>query len=89
MADLDFARQTVLVRASYTLGRSGPPKSGQVRSVPLIDQAAPRARRAEPPGPVHPADDLVFCTDLAGTSAPTLLAMGSTRRSSGRHGRPG
>lgn len=62
--DLDFAKQTVLVRASYTHGRPGPPKSGKVRSVPLIDQAAVAldglSRRAMFTGP----DDLVFCTEL-------------------------
>jgi integrase len=38
--DVEFAKQTIHVRASFTLGRSGPPKSGKVRSMPLIDQAA-------------------------------------------------
>lgn len=38
--DIDFGKQTVLVRGSYTWGKAGPPKSGKVRSVPLIDQAA-------------------------------------------------
>jgi integrase len=62
--DLDFAKQTVLVRGSYTHGRPGPPKSGKVRSVPLIDQAARAldalSRRDLFTGP----DDLVFCTEL-------------------------
>jgi len=64
--DLDFAKQTVLVRGSYTHGRPGPPKSGKVRSVPLIDQAArdldALSRREQFTGP----DDLVFCTELGG-----------------------
>ena len=38
-ADVDFAKRLVHVRASYTLGQAGPPKSGHVRSVPMIDQA--------------------------------------------------
>jgi integrase len=62
--DVDFARQTVFVRGSFTHGRSGPPKSGKVRSVPLIDQAARAldalSRRERFTGP----DDLVFCTEL-------------------------
>ena len=62
--DLDFAKQTVLVRSSFTHGRPGPPKSGKVRSVPLIDQAArpldALSRRPMFTGP----DDLVFCTEL-------------------------
>jgi integrase len=39
-ADVDFAKQTVIVRGSFTHGAAGPPKSGKIRSVPLIDQAA-------------------------------------------------
>jgi integrase len=62
--DVDFTRQTVFVRGSYTHGKQGPPKSGLVRSVPLIDQAARSlndlSRRDEFTG----ADDLVFCTEL-------------------------
>jgi integrase len=62
--DIDFAKQTVLVRASYTHRREGPPKSGVVRSVPLIDQAAAAldglSRRAMFTDP----RDLVFCTGL-------------------------
>ena len=38
--DVDFAKRLVHVRRSYTHGAAGPPKSGKVRSVPLIDQAA-------------------------------------------------
>jgi integrase len=38
--DVEFAKQTIIVRASFTHGRFGRPKSGLIRSVPLIDQAA-------------------------------------------------
>jgi integrase len=40
--DVDFAKRTVFVRANYTNGADAEraPKSGRVRSVPLIDQAA-------------------------------------------------
>jgi integrase len=62
--DIDFGKQTVIVRGSYTHGTSGPPKSGKVRSVPLIDQAArpldELSRREHFTGP----DELVFCTPL-------------------------
>jgi integrase len=58
--DVDFAKRVVHVRGSYTLGQQGPPKSGHVRSVPLIDQAMEPldllSRRALFTGP----DDLVF-----------------------------
>jgi len=39
-ADVDGSRRLVYVRRSYTRGEEGPPKSGKVRSVPLVDQAA-------------------------------------------------
>ena len=62
--DVDFAKQTILVRGSFTHGMPGPPKSGRVRSVPLIDHVARalgalsrRERFTEP-------DDLVFSTPL-------------------------
>jgi integrase len=37
--DIDWSLQLVHVRRSFTRGREGPPKSGKVRSVPLVDQA--------------------------------------------------
>jgi integrase len=60
--DVDFGKQTVIVRGSFTHGAQGPPKSGRIRSVPLIDQAAraldglSRREHFTQPG------DLVFCT---------------------------
>ena len=39
-ADVDRDRRLVHVRRSFTRGEEGPPKSGKVRSVPLVDQAA-------------------------------------------------
>src|SRR5581483_11084363 len=38
--DVDFEKRIVHVRGNYTRGQVGAPKSGRVRSVPLIDQAA-------------------------------------------------
>lgn len=62
--DVDFVRQTIFVRGSFTNGMAGPPKSGKVRSVPLIDQAARAldglSKRELFVGP----DDLVFCSPL-------------------------
>jgi integrase len=59
-ADVDFAKQLIHVRRNYTGHALGVPKSGKVRSVPLIDPAARaidglsrRERFTEP-------DDLVF-----------------------------
>jgi integrase len=62
--DVDFAKPTVLVRASYTHGRPGPPKSGKVRSVPLIDQAARSLDALSRRELFTSPDDLVFCTEL-------------------------
>jgi integrase len=62
--DIDFAKRLVHVRRSYTHGEAGPPKSGKVRSVPLIDQAAAPldglSRREHFTGD----DDLVFATTI-------------------------
>jgi integrase len=38
--DIDWMRRVILVRRSYTVDADGPTKSGKVRSVPLVDQAA-------------------------------------------------
>jgi integrase len=62
--DIDFSKRLVHVRRSYTHGEAGPPKSGKVRSVPLIDQAAAPldalSRREHFTG----EDDLVFGTRI-------------------------
>ncbi|MGH2970186.1 MAG: tyrosine-type recombinase/integrase [Solirubrobacteraceae bacterium] len=39
-ADVDFARERILVRKGVTRWEEGWPKSGRVRSVPLVDQVA-------------------------------------------------
>ena len=38
--DVDWTLRIVRVRRSFTWGEEGPPKSGKVRAVPLVDQAA-------------------------------------------------
>jgi integrase len=64
--DIDFERAIVHVRGSFTQGHSGPPKSGKVRSVPLIDQAAKAldqlSRREHFTGP----EDLMFGSEVGG-----------------------
>jgi integrase len=59
--DVDFVKQTVIVRESYTHGRSGPPKSGKIRSVPLIDQAAVALDGLSRRELFTDPEDLVFC----------------------------
>ena len=39
-ADVDWMRRVIFVRRSCTVDADGPTKSGKVRSVPLVDQAA-------------------------------------------------
>jgi integrase len=45
-SDVDWDKRLLHVRRSYTGGHLGTPKSGRVRSVQLVDQAAPRPRAA-------------------------------------------
>jgi integrase len=45
--DVDFAAHVVRVRASYADGVTTTPKSGKVRSVPLVDAAAERLARLD------------------------------------------
>jgi len=62
-SDVDFTLSTIHVRRSFSLGRFEPPKSGRVRSVPLIEQVAERLsqlqRRDSP-------DDLIFTAQKGG-----------------------
>lgn len=59
-ADVDWTLHLIHVRRSFTYGSEGAPKSGKVRSVPLVDQAAAAldglSRRKRWTGD----DDLVF-----------------------------
>ena len=58
--DIDFEKRLVHVRASFTRGAVGAPKSGRVRSVPLIDQAARALDALSKRDIFAGADDLVF-----------------------------
>ena len=65
--DVDFAKRTILVRRNLPVhGEERSPKSGKVRSVPMIDQAArpldQLSRREHFTGP----EDRVFCTPTGG-----------------------
>lgn len=60
--DIDFAKSTVHVRGNFTHGQKGTPKSGKVRSVPLIDQAAIALDRVSKREHFTEPDDLVFCS---------------------------
>lgn len=58
--DVDFPRSVIRVRASYAAGELSVPKSGKVRSVPMVDEVAQRLARLA--GDVRD-DDLVFAEE--------------------------
>jgi integrase len=61
--DLDFAAQTIRVRASYSAGALTTPKSGKVRAVPLAPDVAAALDGLRARGYLLGADDLVFVGD--------------------------
>jgi integrase len=63
-SDVDFAKALVHVRRNFTRGADGSPKSGRVRSVPLIDQAAKALDGLSRRERFTDADDLVFVDEL-------------------------
>jgi integrase len=64
--DVDFANRVVHVKRSYTHGEVGTPKSGRVRSVPLIDQAAKALDGLSKRGLYTGPEDLVFVENELG-----------------------
>ena len=58
--DVDFPRSVVRVRASYAAGELSVPKSGKVRSVPMIDEVAQALARLGERSSATGDDDLVF-----------------------------
>jgi integrase len=64
--DIDFGKQLVHVRRNFTHGALGTPKSGRVRSVPLIDQAAAALDGLSQRERFTAASDLVFVDDVGG-----------------------
>ncbi len=59
--DVDFPRSVVRVRASYAAGELSVPKSGKVRSVPMVDEVAQRLAALTGRDHFVADDDLVFC----------------------------
>jgi integrase len=64
--DIDFAKRIVHVRRNFTYGQEGAPKSGKVRSVPLIDQAARALDTLSRRGVLTEPGDLVFIGPTGG-----------------------
>jgi integrase len=58
--DIDWSLRLIHVRRSFTRGTEGPPKSGLVRSVPLVDQAAAALDRLSRRERWTGDEDLVF-----------------------------
>ncbi|MBN1527580.1 MAG: site-specific integrase [Thermoleophilaceae bacterium] len=71
--DVDFTKALLHVRRSYTKGAEGLPKSGKVRSVPLIDRAARALDGLSRRDHFTGRDDLVFCTSTGGFVDDTKL----------------
>jgi len=61
--DVDFANRSVFVRQNRVRAELRKPKSGKVRSVPLIDQAAAALDRLSRRGDFTEASDLVFINE--------------------------
>jgi integrase len=59
--DVDFPRSVIRVRASYAAGEVSVPKSGKVRSVPMVDEAAQLLAQLNARPHFTGDDDLVFC----------------------------
>jgi len=64
--DADWMLRLVHVRRSYTRGSESEPKSGRVRSVPLVDQAARALDRLSRRERWTDEDDLVFVNPVGG-----------------------
>jgi integrase len=58
--DVDFPRSVIRVRASYAEGELSVPKSGKVRSVPMVDEVGQRLARLSERRWFVGDDDLVF-----------------------------
>jgi integrase len=61
--DIAWTQGFLHVRRSFTCGEEGPPKSGRVRSVPLVDQAARALDRVSRREAFVGDDDLVFINE--------------------------
>jgi integrase len=59
--DVDFPRSVIRVRASYAAGELSVPKSGKVRSVPMVDEVAQQLAKLNSRPDFTTDDDLVFC----------------------------
>jgi integrase len=61
--DIDFAGQAIRVRANYSYGELVTPKSGKVRSVPMIPEVAQALARLSQRENFTYDEDAVFCSE--------------------------
>lgn len=64
--DVDFPRSVIRVRASYAAAELSVPKSGKVRSVPMVAEVAQLLAQLNARDEFTGEDDLVFC-EIEGT----------------------
>jgi integrase len=74
--DIDWGLQRIQVRRNYTDGREKAPKSGRVRSAPMVDEVVTALDGLSRREHFTKADDLVFCSVTGGH----LEAWGMRRR---------
>ncbi|HEX8743943.1 MAG TPA: tyrosine-type recombinase/integrase [Thermoleophilaceae bacterium] len=72
--DVDFELDLVRVRANFTHGREGSPKSGRERAVPMMVEVAQTLARLSQRQRFTAPTDLVFCSQLGGHISPKHLA---------------
>ena len=81
--DIDWTRRVVFVRRSFTVDSDGPTKSGKVRSVPLVDQAARALDQLSKRERWTSDEDRVFVNDVGephrGLGAAAALLRGARR----------
>jgi integrase len=63
-SDLDLSKRLIHVRRSYVMGEAGPPKSGRVRSVPMVDDVADALTRLRERERFTGDEDFVFAGPL-------------------------
>ena len=80
---MDFSKRLLHVRRNYTSGALGMPKSGKVRSVPLIDQAARVLDALSRREHFTADDDLVFGNVVGRLHRRVGAAAATTGRSTG------
>ena len=61
-SDVDWAGSALTISRSVSAGIEGPTKTGQIRRVPMADQAAAALERISRRGEFTSPDDYVFCT---------------------------